>query len=124
MRNKRRDTAICMLLLSAAALSGCSGKKTITRDDARAELKQAASLTAESQLFIDYMRAERSTRPYIERHLEYLSKAVQQQTRTLEEARPEPDAATAVDECLSALRRLKTQLKKAQEQMKNADRRP
>jgi hypothetical protein len=92
-------------------------------DEAQSELKLAASLTAESQLFLDYVRAERSTRLYIARHLKYLEQTVQTHIRTLEQASPEPDAAATAKESLTDLRQLAAQLANAQQQMKNAGRR-
>ena len=92
-------------------------------NEAQSELRLAASLTAESQLFLDYVRAERSARPYIGRHLKYLDQIVQTHISTLEQASPEPDAASTAHECLTDLRQLAAQLATAQQQMKDAGRR-
>ena len=88
--------------------------------EAQSELRLAGSLTAESRLFLDYVPAERSTRPYIARHLQYLEQTVQRHIRTLEQASPEPDAAATADQCLTDLRQLSAELANAQQQMKDA----
>jgi hypothetical protein len=117
----KRRAILTFLLLAAAVSSGCSSEKSMSRDDARSELKLAASLKAESELFIGYMRAAHATRPLIGRHLNYLEQTVSREIVSLEQATPGPGAAGAIHECMTDLRQLQAQLKTVQEQMKNPD---
>ena len=105
-----RQSTTALVLLLAAALASCSRKKTISRDDARSEVKSAISLVSESALFVDYVRQGRSTRHYADGHAAYLEDAVQQSLDKLKQAEPEPGTATAIHECRTQLELLDREL--------------
>lgn len=107
MPAKYRITLIALLL---AGFSGCSRKKTIDRDEARSEIRLADSFAAESQMFVDYVFAGRSTRSYAEGHAGYIEDAVANEIKQIQQAAPEPGAATAARECLTALEQLRDQI--------------
>ena len=99
-----------VLLFAAAGLASCSHSKTINRDDARSEIKAAVSLVSESELFVEYVRQGRSTRPYADGHAAYLEDAVQQSLNKLKQTEPEPGTAAAVHECSAQLELLDREL--------------
>ncbi len=107
MRGKRQAIILTLLFL---AISGCSRKKTIDRDEARSEIRLADSFAAESQMFVDYLFPGRSTRSYAEGHAGYLEDAIAKEIKQLQQATPEPGVATAVSECLTELEQLRDQI--------------
>ena len=94
MPNRRAFVAAVL----AASLSACSSP-TPDRDQALSMTRSAISFTAESELFIDAIRQQRTTRRYAEGHLEYLADAVRQSALDLDRAVPTPDAVRAAGEC-------------------------
>ena len=107
MPGKYRIILIALLL---AGFSGCSRKKTIDSNEALSEIRLADSFAAESQMFVDYLFAGRSTRSYAEGHAGYLEDAIANEINQLQRATPESVAATAVRECLTALGQLRDQI--------------
>lgn len=107
MRNWRQVLLSVMLLLVSA---GCSARKTLSREDVRSEIRIAVSFTAESELFVNFIRSGHSTRHYAEGHAAYLDDAVKQSLNELERAVPEPKIQYAVGECITQLKRLEREL--------------
>ncbi|MGI9075587.1 MAG: hypothetical protein ACR2JB_30630 [Bryobacteraceae bacterium] len=97
----RQTIFILALLLAAAALTSCSRKKTLGRDELRSEIRSAYSFVAESEMFIDYIRQGHATRHYAEGHATYLKDAVAQLDKELEQAAPEPGTQNVVSDCRS-----------------------
>jgi hypothetical protein len=106
----QKTVLIFVLLLAAAALTSCSRKKTISRDDLRSEIMSAYSFAAESEMFIDYIRQGHTTRHYAEGHATYLKDAVTQLEKELEQAVPEPGAQNVVSDCRSYVQMLRREL--------------
>jgi len=107
MPGKYRITLIALLL---AGFSGCSRKTTLDRDEARSEIRLADSFAAESQMFVDYLFAGRSTRSYAEGHAGDLEDAIANEIKQIQQAAPEPGTGTAARECLTALEQLRDQI--------------
>jgi hypothetical protein len=99
-----------VLLLAAAALTSCSRKKTISRDDLRSEIMSAYSFAAESEMFIDYIRQGHATHHYAEGHATYLKDAVTQLENELEGAVPQPGIENVISECRSDIDLLRHEL--------------
>jgi hypothetical protein len=105
-----RQTIILVLLLATAALTSCSRKKTISRDELRSEIRSAHSFAAESEMFIDYIRQGHATHHYAEGHATYLKDAVTQVEKELAQAAPELGTEDAVRECRTCMALLRREL--------------
>lgn len=103
----RRTRALILFLCMAA---GCSRQHVLNRERARSELRVADSFASEFQMFLDFVREGRSTRPYAEGYLEYLQDAVTQRAKDLEQAQPDKDTQGAVHECLADLWQLRGEI--------------
>jgi hypothetical protein len=106
----QKTVLILVLLLAAAALTSCSRKKTISRDDLRSEIMSAYSFAAESEMFIDYIRQGHATHHYAEGHATYLKDAVTQLENELEGAVPQPGIENVISECRSDIDLLRHEL--------------
>jgi hypothetical protein len=106
----QKTVLILVLLLAAAALTSCSRKKTIGRDDLRSEIMSAYSFAAESEMFIDYIRQGHATHHYAEGHATYLKDAVTQLENELEGAVPQPGIENVISECRSDIDLLRHEL--------------
>jgi hypothetical protein len=98
------------LALIAASCAGCSRNKSISRDEARSEIRSARSFAAESEMFIEFDLQGHATRRYAEEHTSYLQDAVEQSAKELDRAVPEPGAEHYVRECQTKLRMLSHEL--------------
>lgn len=100
-------------LLSLATillLASCSRHKPITLDESQSQLTSAASLAAEAEIFVDYVRQNRATRNYAEGHREYLADEVNRSSRELHEAIPGQVSEEKLQECRSELDSLAKEL--------------
>jgi hypothetical protein len=97
---KRAKVIPAFVLLSAlAALSGCSHKHTLNRDEVRSQIRLATSLAAETEMYVDYVRQGRVTRLFAREHAIRLQDTAKELMEELERAEPGPGAGTAVHEC-------------------------
>jgi uncharacterized membrane protein YccC len=110
MLHKRLPSSFAVLALAAVFVAGCSRNKSISRDQARSEIRSARSFAAELQMFINFVLEGRGTRHYAEEHTAYLEDAIEQLTKELEHAAPEPDAKDSIRECQTGLSTLAREL--------------
>jgi hypothetical protein len=97
--HSRRSVIILALWLAAAALIGCSRKKTLDRNELRSEIRSAYSFVAESEMLIDYIRQGHATHLYAKGHASYLKDAVKQLEKEIEAAVPQPSTQSIVSDC-------------------------
>jgi hypothetical protein len=93
--HSRRSVIILALWLAAAALIGCSRKKTLDRNELRSEIRSAYSFVAESEMLIDYIRQGHATHLYAKGHAKELEAAV-----------PQPSTQSIVSDCRSDMEML------------------
>lgn len=91
-------------------LASCSRHKPIASDELQSQLTSAASLAAEAEVFVDYVRQNRATRNYAEGHREYLADEVNRSSRELREAIPGEVSEKKLQECRSELDSLASEL--------------
>lgn len=109
------------ILLIAVTMTSCSRQKTVTSEELRSTLKQAASLASESEAFIDYVLQKRATENYARGHLQFL---VDEAKRTAKESygtAADESTQRILSECQSQLDRLVESLQYANEQSENPD---
>ena len=111
MWHRRKALAVLVSSGAVATLTGCGKSKTISRDDARSEIRSALAFAAESQMFIDYIRSGHATHQYAAGQAAYLEKAVRQSLKEIGEGTPEPGIEEAVRECRTLLERLARELR-------------
>jgi hypothetical protein len=106
-------SAIPLIVLALAgvfSLIGCSRKRSIGREEARSEIRQARSFAAESEMFLDFVLQGDATHRYAEGHSVYLEEAVEQLAKELGQATPETDVENSVRECQTKLSTLAGEL--------------
>ena len=89
------------------ALCACSRQKTLTTDEIRSQLLSAKSLAAETEMFLDYVRENRTTKHYAQGHIEYLTEEIERSREELQESSPaqgEEDAVRKLRTQFDALR--------------------
>jgi hypothetical protein len=86
--------ASLIVCLALASLASCSRQKPISQDELQSKLRSAASIAAETNTFIEYVRQQRATDQYAKGHIEYLSSELAHTAGELREALP-PAAAEA-----------------------------
>jgi hypothetical protein len=109
MRECWQIPLIAAFSLAIAGLAGCS-RSTLSREEARSEIRSAVSFTAEAELFVDFVRGGHATRHYAEGHAAYLADAIKRSAENLEQAVPEAGTESAVRECITQLKRLDREL--------------
>jgi hypothetical protein len=92
-----------LLLATILLLASCPRHKPITSDELQSQLTFAASLAAEAEIFVDYVRQNRATRNYAEGHREYLADEVNRSSRELHAAIPGEVSEEKLQECRSEL---------------------
>lgn len=97
------NTKALLLLATIPLLASCSRHKPITPDELQSQLTSAASLAAEAEIFVDYIRQNRATRNYAQGHREYLADQVKRASRELREAIPGQVSEEKLQECGSEL---------------------
>jgi hypothetical protein len=113
MTRKKWQAGVILFSLLAA---GCSHRNTIDKDEMRSRLRSALSFTAETDMFVDYLRQGRATRHYAQEHAAYLEEAVSRSAKELEQAGPARGAESVLGECkiqLGSLRNELSRLRKA-----------
>lgn len=98
------------MLVTLPLLASCSRHKPIASDELQSQLTSAASLAAEAEVFVDYVRQNRATRNYAEGHREYLADEVNRSSRELREAIPGEVSEKKLQECRSELDSLASEL--------------
>ena len=94
---------VLVLVTTHLLLIACSGHKTISRDELRSQLTSAASIAAEAETFIDYIREDRAPRSYAEGHITFLVVEVDRSSKELEKAAPEVGIEPQFLECREQL---------------------
>jgi hypothetical protein len=89
-------------------LAACAHKKPITRDQLQGQLTSATSFAAETNVLIDYVRQNRTTRKYAQGHIEYVAQAVSRSSKEIDEAVPGEVNEQKLRECQSELKSLTT----------------
>ena len=118
MRDWCQSVLITVLALTVAGLTGC-GRTIMSREEARSEIRSAVSLSAESEMFIDYIRRGSATRSYAEGHARYLEQEAKRSIDDLERAVPEADVEGEVRKCATQLKRLDRELSDVQAKLDN-----
>ena len=114
-------TLLFVLALAGVSLAGCSRKKPIDRDEAQSKIRSARSFAAESDMFVDFVLQEHSTRRYREGHSAYLEQAVEQSSREFGQTAPEADVENSVRECRSNLGMLARELSRIRAAVSSGD---
>ena len=105
--SKRRDTlTVAVMSLATLAMLSCAGQKSISPDEIHSRIRSANSLLTETDMLIDFVRANRVTRNYAQGHASYLRDEATELVSELQKSRPEQGAQVAADECRSQLERL------------------
>ena len=81
----RRLITVLLLLVC----TDCSRKKTLTSEDLKSQLTSAISFASEEEMFVDYIRAGRSTSNFAEQHAAYLNAEIQRSADELAKAVPQ-----------------------------------
>jgi hypothetical protein len=110
-----------LLLASIVLFASCSRHKPITSDELQSQLTSAASLAAEAEIFVDYVRQNRVTRNYAEGHTEYLADQVNCSLRELREAIPGEVSELKLQECRSELNSFAAELEAAGRALDNPE---
>jgi hypothetical protein len=76
-----------LLMLPAS----CSHRSAISREELRSILRSSISLSAATEMSLDYVAAGRSTRRFASGHFRYLAEQAEQNFRQLSESRASPD---------------------------------
>jgi hypothetical protein len=75
-----------LLMLPAS----CSHRSAISREELRSILRSSISLSAATEMSLNYVAAGRSTRSFASGHFRYIAKQVEQNLGQLNESRPSP----------------------------------
>jgi hypothetical protein len=97
-------------LLLSAALTSCSSRNTLTKEDVRSRIILGMSVASEADILVDRVTRRLTTRHYSEGHAEYLAEEVRQSLQELKGAVPGADAETSFRECTTELDRLAREL--------------
>lgn len=89
----RLSVALVLLLASTGA---CSRQKTLSHDELRSDITKAISLAAETELFADFVREQRSTAQYAKAHPAFLNAEIEDSIKQLEQSKPEADDESTV----------------------------
>ena len=110
MLRKRPSISLAVLALAAVVLAGCSGDKSINRDQAESEIRSAHSFAAESELFLEFVLQGQAPQHYAEDHTAYLEEAVEKSAKELKEDVPQPEVKHSVRDCQIGLDTLAREL--------------
>src|ERR1051326_9126914 len=88
--------AVAFVIGFIVALCACSRQKTLSKDELRSQLTSAKSLTAETEMFLDYLRQHRPTKPFARGHVEYLTEEAERAGKELQGSSPAPGEEAAV----------------------------
>jgi hypothetical protein len=107
--------------LALAALTSCSHPKPLSRDELQSKLRSAASVAAEANTFVTYVRQQRATDQYASGHLEYLLSEFNRTAKELHQALPTSDAGPQFAEGVKHVDALAEELTKLQSRIENRD---
>ena len=122
-------------------LACCSRQQRLSRDDLHSQLTSAASLASETELFLEYVQQNRSTRAYAQGHTDDLTAEVKRSAEELRDHSVSPELEPSLDLCRTQLELLantlsdlqpgfanpntlaaaKEKLRKIEEALQNAD---
>ncbi len=114
MPSHSRGLCLIACVLAAPLFVGCSQRKAITPDQLRSAIRQARSLAAESELFVDFVLQGSATQTYAEGHAAYLEEQIQDSAAQLTGDAAEPDTRKSLRICRAALLRLARELSRVQ----------
>jgi hypothetical protein len=106
MSRSREILTLAAVLLPIVAMLSCAGQKSISPDQIHSRIRSANSLLTETDMLIDFVRANRVTRNYAQGHASYLRDEARELASELQKSRAEQGAQVAADECRSQLERL------------------
>jgi hypothetical protein len=105
--SKRCDTlTVAVISLATLAMLSCAGQKSISPDEIHSRIRSANSLLTETDMLIDFARANRLTRNYAQGQASYLQEEAGDMATELEKSPPQQRTQVAVDECRTQLERL------------------
>src|SRR5437763_8968639 len=91
-------------------LCACSRHKTLTKDELRSELISAKSLATETEIFLDYVRQNRATKPYAQGHIAYLTQEIERSREEVQESSPAQGEEDAIQKSRAQLDALTAEL--------------
>jgi hypothetical protein len=104
--------SLLLLLAFGLALPGCARQqKRLSPEDVRSHLHAAISLSAETELLLDYVDQGRSTSSYAAGHAHYLQLEAARLQEELGRGTPEPGVEPPVIVCRQQLRMLEEELR-------------
>jgi hypothetical protein len=106
MSRRREILTLALMSLVALAMLSCDGQKSISPDEIHSRIRSANSLLTETDMLIDFARANRVTRTYAQGHASYLRDEAGELVSELRRSRPDQRTQVAVDECRSQLEQL------------------
>jgi Asp-tRNA(Asn)/Glu-tRNA(Gln) amidotransferase B subunit len=92
--------------LLLVGVGGCASSKTLSRNELESEIKQASSLAAESELFVDLRLKEQTTRHFSTEHRDYLQHKAEEMLKDFSRVHPDPDIAGQFHTLQSAVKSL------------------
>lgn len=98
------------MCLALASLTSCSRQEPISRDELQSKLRSAASIAAETNTFVQYVRQNRATEQYAKGHIEYLSAELAHTSEELSNAIPPPAVEAPFNEARIQVNALATEL--------------
>lgn len=118
----RREISIALTVL-LAALAGCS-HKTLDSRDLSSSLRATASLAAEADVFIEYLRTGHSTATFARGHAESLVRELEDERQDLESASVAAPLRSALEHCETQQEQLGRELRRLQSAVGRPDELP
>jgi hypothetical protein len=98
---------------------GC-GRKEMTREDLKSDLKQSISLASEAETFVTYIGQGRSTSDFASGHLDYLADEVKRNAQELSKANASPDLINILNVDRGQLNLLAAQIENVKRHLQEA----
>src|SRR5205809_1683729 len=92
-------------------LCSCSHRQRIATEELRSELFSAKSLSAETEMFLGYVRQHRATKHFAQGHLAYLAEELEQSAKKLHSSSPTPRDETSAKELSNLVDALNAELR-------------
>ena len=99
-----------ILLLTVAALGGCSRQNTLTSDDIRSEVLAVTSFTSQIEMFIDFVRQGRATKLFVQGHTKQLERELSRNAQQLDDSIPSLETQRDFQKCKDAVGLLRGEL--------------
>ena len=103
---KRLAARFLALAITAALPVGCSGRKSISRDEVQSEIRSLRSFAAEAEMFLDFVLRGQSTRRYAVERALYLEDEIRRSEQDVEQAVAAPGAEDSLQKVRNGLGRL------------------